>query len=430
MRKLAIALVTTLAAIAPAWAGGAANSDANNFGLSGDWGGLRTQLKNEGVTFGLKAHFQGATNPAGGTKQTTAGAGELDFGAIGDLGKLVGDRYGKVRLKISKRYGAPLGPHAGFDPLMEVQSIHGRGDIWRLSELSLEQGFVGNRLNIKGGRLNPGEDFDHFDCKFQNLTFCGAQAGNVVGDYWFNHPVSEWGGRVKGKLPKSIYAEVGAYQVNPLNLSRGFTFDDAHATGTLLPFEIGWKPAHGPNGLPGDYKLGGWYSTTRAPDVYSDVNGGPKAVTGLPAANDQGRDGVYLSLKQQVTGHGGKTPKGLSLFLNFVAADRATSMIDRQIAIGGSYRGLIPSRPNDAIALATGATHVNDRYAHNEGLLLLSGAGTQPVQHTEYVTELDYRAQVVKGLKLTPNLQVIDDPGGVDSRDTAVVLGLTADATF
>jgi carbohydrate-selective porin OprB len=47
-----------------------------------------------------------------------------------------------------------------------------------------------------------------------------------------------------------------------------------------------------------------------------------------------------------------------------------------------------------------------------------------PVQHTEYVTEFDYRFILVPGAELTPNFQYIGNPGGVNARSAIVVLGL------
>lgn len=421
MRCIPIAVLVALTMTAPAWAA----SGDHSFGLSGDWGGIRAALANDGITFPIKAYFEGAYNPAGGTSRTAAG--EIDLGVIGDLGKLANDPGGKVELTITDRYGAALGSAAGIDPLMEVQDLYGRGDIWRLTQLSFAQSFFGKALNIKGGRLDPGMDFDHLACHFQNLTFCGAQPGNMVGSYWYNAPVSEWGGRVKLNLPRDIYAEVGAYQVNPINLVHGFTFDTSHATGTLIPVEIGWKPKHGLTGLPATYKIGAWYSTTHAADLFDDANGAPKALTGLPGQNRRGLYGFYVSLKHQVTGVAGPMRSGLSLFLHYAEANRSTAVLDRQLALGGSYRGLLAERPRDSIALALGATHVNDRAAATEELADAAGFGITPIQHTEYVSEIDYRARLLHGLTLTPNLQVIDDPGGVSARPTAVVIGLRLD---
>jgi porin len=43
-----------------------------------------------------------------------------------------------------------------------------------------------------------------------------------------------------------------------------------------------WSPKV--NGLPGEYRLGYYYSTAKADDVYDDVNGNPQALTGRPSS--------------------------------------------------------------------------------------------------------------------------------------------------
>ncbi len=105
-------------------------------------------------------------------------------------------------------------------------------------------------------------------------------------------------------------------------------------------------------------------------------------------------------------------------------------MLDRQFAIGAVYKGAIATRPDDEIAIAFGETRVNDRTARGEILHNLAALPFEPVQHSEYVTELDYRAQIAQGAEFTPNLQYITNPGGVRAHADIVVLGLKAALTI
>jgi len=405
-------------------------------GLTGDWNGARTDLKNEGWQFQVKGTFEGAWNPSGGDHQSATGANELDFEALADLGKLIGDDGGSIEANITKRFGANLVNTADLNTLMQPQEIWGRGNLWRLSQLSFEQKMFDKKISIEFGRMNPDSDFDVIPCNFQNLTFCGSTPGNVDGDYWFNHPVSQWGARLKGNISDTVDLAVGIYQINPKNLAHGFNFDFSGGNGELIPFELEWKPSLA--GLPGDYQIGGWHSSSEAPDVFYDVNRDPAAVTGLPSLMDHGRDGFFLDARQQITGEAppkdapaGSYGKGLTLFLKYLQSDRRTSLLDKQFAVGATYKGALASRPDDEIALAFGTTHVNGRVADGEEAY--NAAGLLPpqfVQHTEYTTELDYRAIVAKGAELSPNVQYIVDPGGVSARKDIVVLGLKAVLTL
>ncbi len=407
-----------------------ANDKTFQPGITGDWGGERSRLKDEGWQFQVRAIAEGAYNPVGGAHPAAAGAGELDLAGLVDLGKLIGDDGGSLEAKITDRFGASLKGAGALDTLMQVQEIWGRGDIWRLTQLSLAQDFFGKALNIELGRVNPGGDFDVFACNFQNLSFCGPPAGNIDGDYWFNSPVSQWGVRAKLSASDMFDAEIGVYQINPGNLARGFNFDFSGGKGELIPFKLEWKPALMFD-LPGDYQIGGWYSTMRAPDVFYDVNRGPAVLTGLDPLVDHGRSGFFLSAKQQVTGEAppkkaplGTNGKGLTLFVNFTQSDRSTSMLDNQFGVGGIYKGAIPGRPDDEIALAFGTTHVNGRVANGQVLNNRAGLPFLPVQHTEFVTELDYRAILMPGAEISPNFQYISHPGGVGARKDIIVLGL------
>ena len=74
-------------------------------------------------------------------------------------------------------------------------------------------------LDWKVGRLGVGEDFASFACDFQNLTFCGSDPGNLVGNYIFNWPVSQWATRLKVALDDFGYVQIGAYDINPKYLN-------------------------------------------------------------------------------------------------------------------------------------------------------------------------------------------------------------------
>jgi porin len=393
-----------------------------DFGVTKDWGGRRTRLRDQGWTFQGQGVWEGAGNVRGGARHVATGASQVLLGVTADLDKLAGVPHAWLQATFTDRAGSDLAGDAGLDPAMQFIEVHGRGDRWRLSEFFYEQQFAGQRVDLKLGRVNPGEDFDAFGCDFENLTFCGSQPGNLV-DYWYNGPVSQWGGRLKVAVGKSGYVQAGAYQVNPRNLDHGFDLSFGGGKGVLVPFEAGWSPKLGAAQLPGTWLVGGWYSDVEGSDVLLDGAGRPWLVSGAAPRQRNARYGGYLSIEQQVSG----APKGrgLSLFVNATQADRRTTQKDRQIALGAEYQGLFGARPKDQLALAVGWTHYSDRFGRNQALALAAGVSAQPVQGTETVGELDYRFKPVQGLTLTPNLQLVHDVGGVHGRN-ATVLGLKA----
>jgi len=304
--------------------------------------------------------------------------------------------------------------------------VFGRGQTVRVTELWYEQK-IGETIEVKVGRTNPGADFAGFSCHFQNLSFCGAQPGNLVGDYWYNWPVSQWGGRLHVDVGGGAYVQLGAYEVNPLNLQNNFFVARWHgATGALIPVEAGWTRL-GDTGHVGSYKVGAWYSTADGDDVLLDRNRRPTAITGLAPLQRSGRYGVYATIQQQISGTSkdGKALTGLGVFANVTQADRATSVTDNQATLGIFYKGLLPGLEGDVLGVAIGRTNVNGRAAEEDRLI----PGT-PVRDAEYAAELYYSLTPVAWLELQPNVQWIYQPGGVRTRGNVTVLGLKAALTL
>ncbi len=87
--------------------------------------------------------------------------------------------------------------------------------------------------------------------------------------------------------------QVGAYEQNPSNLEtgNGFKMSGSGTKGALLPVELIWQPKVGAEQLPGEYRLGYYYSTAKADDVYDDVDGQPQGLTG----NDSSRAAASMA---------------------------------------------------------------------------------------------------------------------------------------
>ena len=402
--------------------------------LTGDWDGLRSQLADQGVALSLIYTSEVANNPRGGDTERTAYADEWAFGATFDLQKLVSLPDARVHITVTDRDGHNLDETADLHALMQVQEIYGRGQTWRLTEFWYQEGSFDDRFIWKAGRLPVGEKFGSFSCNFQNLTFCGSQPGSVRSDYWYNYPVSQWATRLDIAINPQLKLRVGVYQVNPTYIDDSFAAhnglvpDNPSGTkGALIPVEVDWTPSI--FALPGDYKFGVWYDTSNANDVYFDINHQPLVLTGAPPLRRHGRDGVYINFLQQLSGtpHGA----GAALFLNITQADEATSpSLDRQIALGVQYTGLFATRPSDVIGLALGTSHVNSRVAADERLLDEATASSVPVQSSEYVAELFYGWTPVPYMTLRPNLQCVIHPGGAQTYENDIVVGLKTTLKF
>ena len=398
------------------------------YGLTGDWGGMRTKLHDDGVDVSAGYTGELGWNFAGGKKHDVTETGQFALGMTLDAEKLAGIKGGTFQATVTFRHGALLDRHAGLGTLQQTQEIFGRGQTFRITQLWYEQKLAGDAVAIKVGRDGVGSDFSAFSCYFMNLTFCGSQPGNLVGDYWFNWPVSQWMTRLKVSHG-NVYGQVAAYQVNPANLDKKFlNFNVKRGTGVLVPVEFGWSPSLGSKGLVGSYKVGGWYTNANADDVFFDVNHDPRVVTGLEPLQHTSRHGFYINAWQQLAGTAanGKPLTGVGVFLNATVADKKTSFVDNQIALGVFWKPPFKSLPDDVLALAVGRTHVNGRVKDGE---VLDPANPEP-QGSEYASELYYSAHPISWLEMRPNVQYIHNPGGRKSAHDVGVLGLKFGVTL
>src|SRR5262249_30959905 len=160
------------------------------------------------------------------------------------------------------------------------------------------------------------------------------------------------------------------YEVNPNNLdtSKAMRLNGLGGRiGTLIPFEFGWTPKLGAAGLPGAYRAGVWYDSSSLPDVFSAANGNPLVLSpGVPPRTNGQETGGYVMLQQQISARHGDSARGLTVFGNFVQADRDTAVIDQLITVGVFYIGPFDARPQDDLGFAIGRTHVNSRVADGQ----------------------------------------------------------------
>lgn len=412
--------------------------------MSGDWGGTRTELLEKGYDFSLEYVGEVAGNLHGGFNDDTTArySDQFALGTKFDLEKILGWHDAEAKLTITERSGRNLSNDRISDPragqLSSVQEVWGRGQTWRLTQMWIKQKYFDGALDVKVGQMGEGEDFNSFPCDFQNLAFCGSQVGNWAGDIWYNWPVAQWAMRVKYNLSPEFFAQIGVYEQNPSNLEtgNGFKLSASGTKGMILPVEFVWSPQV--NALPGEYRIGYYYSTAKADDVFEGADGQPQPLTpGGEFKTHNSKHGWWLVAQQQVTARNGDASRGLSLFANLTVHDKATNKVDNYQQLGVVYKGPFDGRPKDDIGFGVARIHVNDDVKEREQLVNdLNGISDYdnpaflPVQETEYDAELYYGFHVTNWLTVRPNLQYVKHPGAVDQVDDAIVAGLKIQSVF
>ncbi|WP_408733480.1 carbohydrate porin [Pseudomonas sp. LS1212] len=440
-----IGQLTALAALGLAGSVQAAGAfDPESKWMTGDWDGTRTELLEKGYDFTLEYVGEVAGNLKGGYNddKTARYSDQFALGVKLDLEKILGWNDAEARLTITERSGRNLSNDRISDPraghLSSVQEVWGRGQTWRLTQMWVKQKYFDGALDVKVGRFGEGEDFNSFPCDFQNLAFCGSQVGNWVGDIWYNWPVSQWALRVKYNITPEFFAQIGVYEQNPSYLETGnaFKLSGSGTEGMILPVELVWSPQV--NALPGEYRVGYYYSTAKADDVYEGADGQPQPLTpGGEFRSHSSKHGWWVVAQQQVTSHNGDVSRGLNVFANLTVHDKDTNTVDNYQQVGVVYKGPFDARPKDDIGFGVARIHVNDDVKKRAQLVNdLNGIDDYdnpaflPIRETEYNAELYYGVHVTNWLTVRPNLQYVKHPGAVDEVDDAIVAGVKIQSVF
>ena len=170
----------------------------------------------------------------------------------------------------------------------------------------------------------------------------------------------------------------------------------------LLPRRIGRLPS-----LP---KPPRWLRSIRLGDTVLSADGPSKRPDDW---------GLYYNFDQYLYTEPGDSTQGFGLFGRFGWSTGESNPIEEFYSIGLGGKGSIPHRDRDTWGLGYYALNMSDDLPPALGV------------DAEHGAELFYSVEVTPWLHITPSLQVIVDPGaGFQDRDVAVVYGLRAQMSF
>lgn len=385
--------------------------------LTGDWGGLRTDLAADGVAF--RGDYVSETFSAvdGGLRHGGGYTQQIRVGADFDLEKLSGWSGAIVHVTVNDRRGKGVSSDVVGNRL-PIQEAYG-GQYTRLTELSVEQTLDGGRLNLRGGYFAMGNDLGGMPigCNLVNAAFC-AHPLSMSGDSgWYNYPNARWGLAARYAVRPNVLLRTGVFQVNPslndeANAWRPFA---SGSTGVMLPLEVEYDRGSG-GGMPGHYKLGAYYDSSRVTR---------QGETGTV----KGRYGVYLLADQTVWRRGGRS---LSLFGQVTANPEASAPITRWYEAGLVRTGTFPGRDADTIALGVVRAELNPRLRQAHALAVVPPIDQGALPAGETAIELSYGWQAARWLTVRPDVQYIVDAGAFSYRDTpnALAVGAQVKAQF
>lgn len=414
-----VSLTSLSAVLNPANAGN--TFDSKSQWMFGDWNGQRIALQQKGYDFSLGYTGEVATllDSDHYSSHGTEYADQFAIGVHFDLNRILGWQDTEAQITVTERNGRSLSNSSAAlnGHLSSVQEVWGRGQTWRLMDFWIKKKFLEQKLDLKVGRFGEGEDFNSFDCDFQNLALCGSQVGNWVGDQWYNWPVSQWAARAKYNFTPDVYAQVGAYEYNPENLERGKGFnlstDGSH--GAIIPAEVVWTPKLGAAKLPGEYRAGYYYSSADAAEIKE-------------ASKTEHKQGAWVVAKQQLTAHNGDSSRGLSAFVNLTVHDRDTNKVSDMQNMGLVYKGLMDFHPQDEIAIGIARIKIN--HDVSDANIRNNSVDARGLQSEEYDTEIYYGIHATNWLTIRPNIQYIHQVGAYKNGENAWVGGIKLQTAF
>lgn len=179
-------------------------------------------------------------------------------------------------------------------------------------------------------------------------------------------------------------------------------------------------------GLPGTFRLGGWYHFSSFDDQRFGADGRLLAdeenSNGIPVTH-RSDSGIYGVIDQQLFRIDGmEDDKGVGIFARASASPSNRNSIDLHFDARLNFKGFVPYRPNDAFGVAFGYARISkvaqqfDRdvayfatvpaeEGHLPGL-------APPIRTYEAVLEVTYQAQIKPGWIIQPDFQYIINPGG------------------
>jgi len=387
----------------------------------------RAALAERGITYGI--NYIGETfSSSGGAKDGSTYQGRLELLVDADLEKLWGLKGLTFHANGYQIHGKGLGNNLG-GPLMAISSIEAEAST-RLFELWLEQKF-GERVSIRAGQLAVDSEFFTSETggNFINSTFGWAgiwaadvpQGGNA-------YPLATPGARVQVNLTDALTFRAAIYNGRPSACDDDPQGCNDHGTDFRTqddPFLVqeieykynqaakggakdggykGYKDfAPAPSGitsLPGTIKFGSWQHTQE----FEAVNGSGKVF--------DANYGFYGSIDQQIYALPDDPTKGINVFARLAGAPTDRNAVDFYFDGGVVFSGFIPSRPDDSFGAGFAYASVSDDAIKVDSRL-----------NYESMAEIFYKAQIVPGLTIQPDLQYMWNVGGIEKGGDDAIYG-------
>ena len=422
--------------------------------LFGTLGGLRPALKARGITFGVQETSEVLGNATGGTRRSVVYEGLTQVSLGLDTGTAFGLPGGTFNVSAYQIHGRGLSVTALNNNLHTVSGLEaGRGTL--LFELWYEQLLFDKALAIRVGQLAADQEFmiSQYGSLFVNHTFgWSTHASTNLPSSGPSYPLAGPGIRVRVTPRDDVSVLAAVFNGDPAGPGRG-TPQQRDRTGTafsigdgvfaIVEAQYSRNQSEGAEGLPGTYKLGGWYNSQPFADQRRTALGTSLAAFGANVGEQptarlrRGNYGLYGVADQVVWQRPGAKDQAIGVFARVMGSPGDRNLISVYVDAGLTFKGMLPSRPSDTAGLGVAYARISDTASKLDSDQAAAD-GVTPSRRHETVLEATYQAQIAPWWQVQPYAQyvfnlnggVIDPVKPTKRLGDAAVVGLRTGITF
>jgi porin len=378
--------------------------------LSKDWKGLRSKMRELGISPSFSYNGVLQSNLTGEAHQIRAYAGLLTGALNVDFGKLL--KIKGMSFYAGGSWGTGSNLSGSVQNLFPVNGFYAPS--YYLGEMYLQQTLFKQNLTLIAGRIAASNTFATLPVLTNYVNYGINPNPYALGrnDITFFAPPTgtEWGAQATYNVTPVVQVSVGMFNTNPnsangQNHGTDWTLQQGNK-GALVAAEVSYYP----HGIVTDQGKQGLYTV----GIITDNN----SFTTLSNLQTQsgGYVGAFAMAQETIYQPDGPgTSRGLTVWGSWAYnAKPLISPVPLFWGAGASYQGLFRARKQDAASIGW-------IYGQLSRSILRANA--------EQVLELNYRWAYRSFLGITPDLQYIWDPGG-KSAPGVVVLGVQASLTF
>jgi len=402
--------------IGEAWRNGRAEVDVGQ-GIFGQISPKAIEwLADHGIQFFAWYMMALQGNTLGGLDKGFRYTGLWDFGIDLDMETMAQIKGFWIHVSGSWASGKDLTPDVGASaPVNAVFS----GDSVRLFEMYVEERFLRDRLSIRAGRLSVGWeyglDYEYFTQYISAAFRLNVYALDANDPNFAVIPFANWGVRLRWTPNQNWRVQASWMNGFPRDFADDdkhgvdFTFKPTEGSFFILEASYQWVPTkalrnENPGRLPGRIVFGGYYDTGTFDRL--DGSGNTDKVLGT----------AYVIVRQKLWEPELASDRGINVWTAVTYSGRQSIVPVPYFWSGGMlWTGPFRRLKKDVLALGFATQFFSDALVDQKVETVLEGA---------------YSFNVTTWLTITPDIQYIIRPSGMQSIDNALLAGVLVYLTF